>query len=131
VLLTATPVNNSLWDLYYQLGYFIKNDAAFAHTGIPSLRERFNEAQARDPAELTPDILFDVLDETTVRRTRRFIKERYAGATMPDDTGEPCGSPSPNSSPTGWSTSSSRPSAMRTSRTSRWGSRATLPASGR
>ena len=89
VLLTATPVNNSLWDLYYQLGYFIKNDAAFAHTGIPSLRERFNEAQARDPAELTPDILFDVLDETTVRRTRRFIKERYAGATMPDDTGEP------------------------------------------
>ena len=89
VLLTATPVNNSLWDLYYQLGYFIKNDAAFAHTGIPSLRERFNEAQARDPAELTPDILFDVLDETTVRRTRRFIKQRYAGATMPDDTGEP------------------------------------------
>jgi len=30
VMLTATPVNNSLWDLYYLLNYFIKNDAAFA-----------------------------------------------------------------------------------------------------
>ncbi len=30
VLLTATPVNNTLWDLYYLLAYFIKNDATFA-----------------------------------------------------------------------------------------------------
>jgi SNF2 family DNA or RNA helicase len=37
VLLTATPVNNSLWDLYYLLSYFIRNDAAFAHAGIRSL----------------------------------------------------------------------------------------------
>jgi len=52
VMLTATPVNNSLWDLYYLLNYFIKNDAAFANEGIRSLRERFKTAQSEDPADL-------------------------------------------------------------------------------
>jgi hypothetical protein len=87
VMLTATPVNNSLWDLYYELDYFIKNDAAFANEGIRSLRERFKQAQAEDPSDLSPDMLFDVLDETTVRRTRRFIKKHYENATMPDGEG--------------------------------------------
>jgi chaperonin cofactor prefoldin len=87
VMLTATPVNNSLWDLYYLLYYFIKNDAAFANEGIRSLRERFKTAQSEDPSDLSPDMLFDVLDETTVRRTRRFIKNYYENATMPDGEG--------------------------------------------
>ena len=87
VMLTATPVNNSLWDLYYLLNYFIKNDAAFANEGIRSLRERFKTAQSEDPSDLSPDMLFDVLDETTVRRTRRFIKNHYENATMPDGEG--------------------------------------------
>ncbi len=87
VMLTATPVNNSLWDLYYLINYFIKNDAAFANEGIRSLRERFKTAQAEDPSDLSPDMLFDVLDETTVRRTRRFIKNHYENATMPDGEG--------------------------------------------
>ncbi|MCQ4333630.1 hypothetical protein KM295_09105 [Natronomonas sp. F2-12] len=87
VMLTATPVNNSLWDLYYLLYYFIKNDAAFANEGIRSLRERFKAAQSEDPSDLSPDMLFDVLDETTVRRTRRFIKNYYENATMPDGEG--------------------------------------------
>ncbi len=87
VMLTATPVNNSLWDLYYLLNYFIKNDAAFASEGIPSLRERFKEAQQQDPSDLSPDLLFDVLDKTTVRRTRRFIKNHYPGETIPDGEG--------------------------------------------
>ena len=38
VLLTATPVNNSLWDLYYLLAYFLKSDSVFADAGIRSLR---------------------------------------------------------------------------------------------
>lgn len=87
MLLTATPVNNSLWDLYYLLAYFIKNDATFASEGIPSLRERFKQAQSEDPADLTPDMLFDILDETTVRRTRRFIKTHYPNETLPDGKG--------------------------------------------
>ena len=77
VLLTATPVNNSLWDLYHLLSYFIRNDAAFLHAGIPSLREHFKEANAVDPDDLSPDKLFDVLDAVAVRRTRRFVKRFY------------------------------------------------------
>jgi hypothetical protein len=77
VLMTATPVNNSLWDLYYLLTYFIRNDGAFLHAGIPSLREHFKEANAEDPDDLSPDKLFDVLDAVAVRRTRRFVKRFY------------------------------------------------------
>jgi hypothetical protein len=88
VMLTATPVNNSLWDLYYLINYFVKNDGEFANEGIRSLRERFKQAQSEDPSDLSPDMLFDVLDGMTVRRTRRFIKTHYENATMPTDTGE-------------------------------------------
>lgn len=87
VMLTATPVNNSLWDLYYLLRYFIRHDAAFADSGIRSLRERFKTAQSEDPSELNPESLFDVLDQTTVRRTRRFIKDHYNDARLPDGEG--------------------------------------------
>lgn len=66
VLLTATPVNNSLWDLYYLLGYFISNDGEFAASGIPSLKRHFAEAMATDPEDLSPDKLFDVLDAIAV-----------------------------------------------------------------
>lgn len=82
VLLTATPVNNSLWDLYYLLSYFIKNDAAFADSGIRSLRRHFAEAMALDPDDLSPERLFDVLDSVPVRRTRHFVKRYYPSDTI-------------------------------------------------
>jgi hypothetical protein len=77
VLLTATPVNNSLWDLYYLLALFIGHDAAFAGRGVRSLKERFSEASNENPDDLRPDILFDVLDAVTVRRTRHFVRRYY------------------------------------------------------
>ncbi len=77
VLMTATPVNNSLWDLYDLLGYFIGHDAVFADLGIPSLKRRFEDAARQDPFTLKPDILFDILDSTTVRRTRHFVQHFY------------------------------------------------------
>lgn len=82
VLLTATPVNNSLWDLYYQLGYFLRNDAAFADVGIRSLRDHFAKAMALNPDDLTPEHLFDVLDAVAVRRTRSFVKRFYPNDTI-------------------------------------------------
>ena len=79
VLLTATPVNNSLMDLYSLISYFIKNDGNFAHIGIPSIREYIKSAQALDPDSLSPQHLFDLMDQVAVRRTRRFVKKNYAG----------------------------------------------------
>lgn len=79
VELTATPVNNSLEDLYNLITYFSPNDAAFGDIGIPSLRAYFQRAIAMNPDELSPEHLFDVLDEVAVRRTRRFVKNHYVG----------------------------------------------------
>ncbi|MHB0961122.1 MAG: helicase-related protein [Pirellulaceae bacterium] len=77
VLLTATPVNNSLWDLYYLLTLFVGHDAVFAERGIRSLKERFGETARENPDDLRPDMLFDVLDAVTVRRTRHFVRRYY------------------------------------------------------
>ena len=82
VLLSATPVNNSLWDLYYLLSYFLRNDATFADVGIRSLRDHFATAMAQNPSDLTPEHLFDVLDAVAVRRTRSFVKRFYPNDTV-------------------------------------------------
>lgn len=82
VLLTATPVNNSLLDLYYLLGYFLRNDAAFADAGIRSLKGHFTAAMALNPDDLSPEHLFDVLDAVAVRRTRSFVRNHYANDTI-------------------------------------------------
>ena len=79
VLLTATPVNNSLEDLFALIMYFARTDSAFADVGIPSLRRYFNTAIAQNPEDLSPEHLFDVLDAVAVRRTRRFVKNHYVG----------------------------------------------------
>jgi len=86
ILLTATPVNNSLTDLETLIKYFIRDDARFASLGIPSIREYIKQAQAMDPANLTPEHLFDLMDQVAVRRTRKFVKEHYANelVTGPD-----------------------------------------------
>uniref|UniRef100_UPI000AA859D3 SNF2-related protein n=1 Tax=Mycolicibacterium llatzerense TaxID=280871 RepID=UPI000AA859D3 len=89
VLLTATPVNNSLIDLETLVKYFIRDDARFASLGIPSIREYIKRAQAIDPANLTPEHLFDLMDQVAVRRTRKFVKEHYANEMIVGPDGKP------------------------------------------
>lgn len=83
VLLTATPVNNSLIDLETLLKYFVRDDAKFAAIGIPSIREYIRNAQQLDPEALTPGHLFDLMDQVAVRRTRTFVKNNYQNETVP------------------------------------------------
>ncbi len=77
VMLTATPVNNSLMDVYHLLRFFVLDDAAFADRGITSMKGRFDEAMAKDPEELSADDLFEILDYSVVRRTRSFVRKYH------------------------------------------------------
>lgn len=98
VLLTATPVNNSLTDLETLIRYFIRDDARFASLGIPSIRDYIKYAHDMDPANLTPEHLFDLMDQVAVRRTRKFVKEHYVGdlITGPDGVPTTIKFPKPN-----------------------------------
>lgn len=78
VLLTATPVNNALSDLYFQLRLFA-GDASFRDVGVPDLRGAFEAARGGLAARPVLPVLRDVM----VRRTRPFLREHYAGAAWP------------------------------------------------
>lgn len=82
LLLTATPVNNSLWDLYHEVMLFAKTDNGFATVGIPNLRQHVKNAMRLEPDDINPAHMFAVLDAVSVRRTRGFIKKHFADATI-------------------------------------------------
>ena len=88
LLLTATPVNNSLWDLHNLFLLFGRHDGAFGDDPlrIPSLRRFFAEAGASKTENLSEEKLFPLLDALTVRRDRAFIKERYGSERFIDGT---------------------------------------------
>ena len=77
LMLTATPVNNSLWDLYHLTRYFLKQDSALSHKGILSIRQKFETAMRMEIENLSPEVLYPIIDETTVKRTRAFVKKHY------------------------------------------------------
>jgi len=80
LFLTATPINNSIWDLYWQLMLmFGMNDAAFLKENIPSLQKLFKEAESN------PELLNDILNEISIRRTRDYIIKNYPDAYIGDD----------------------------------------------
>ncbi len=91
LLLTATPVNNTLWDLHSLFLLFGRHDAAFADAPlrIASLQQFFRDAGAsragdEKAPEPSPARLFPLLDALTVRRDRAFIREYHAGERLAD-----------------------------------------------
>jgi superfamily II DNA or RNA helicase len=88
VLLTATPINNGLWDLYNMVMLFARHDRAFSPVGIDSVRDLFLQAGSneRDPENLSPEVLYPLADAVSVRRDRSFIERTYEAATFPDGT---------------------------------------------
>jgi SNF2 family DNA or RNA helicase len=85
VLLSATPINNDLYDLANQVSLFTQNEADyFRDAGIGDLNVYFRRSRrlARDgdvPAGL---VLFNLLEEIMVRNTRPFIRAAYPNATI-------------------------------------------------
>jgi len=83
VLLTATPINNDLFDLYHQLNLITGGDQAyFAPCGIGDLQRYFRHVrrEARDGRGMVA--LFNLLEEVVIRRTRPFIRRAYPEATI-------------------------------------------------
>ena len=77
ILLTATPVNNTVFDLYHQLRLITRdNRRALLVAGIPDLWEYFRRAEENREA------LYEVLEALAVRRSRPFIRQNYPEAEI-------------------------------------------------
>jgi superfamily II DNA/RNA helicase len=83
ILLTATPINNNVFDLYNQINLFTGGDRAyFASAGIGDLQKYFITARRANQQQETGVALFNLLEEVVIRRTRPFIKQAYPNATI-------------------------------------------------
>ncbi|OQW92352.1 MAG: ATP-dependent helicase [Beggiatoa sp. IS2] len=106
LLISATPVNTDLQDLYNQIRFIAEdNDHAFQHTmGISSIKQTLNRAQKvvsdwttqrtrtnADLMEKLPTDFFKLLDELTISRSRQHIQKYY-----PDTLNELGGFPKRN-----------------------------------
>ncbi|MFH1337728.1 MAG: helicase-related protein [Nanoarchaeota archaeon] len=75
LFLTATPINNTPWDLYWQIMLLVLMDrSAFVKENIPDLFKFFKQAKEN------PSLLNDLLNEISIRRTRDYIIENYPDA---------------------------------------------------
>ena len=83
ILLTATPINNNVFDLYHQINLFTGGDRAyFRAAGIGDLRRYFLAARTAAKDKDASVQLFNLLEEVVVRRSRPFIKRAYENATI-------------------------------------------------
>ncbi len=83
ILLTATPINNNIFDLYNQLTLFTGNNRAyFAGAGIGDLYRYFLAARDMPHDRQAGAALFNLLEEVVIRRTRPFIRQAYPNATI-------------------------------------------------
>jgi len=74
LFLTATPINNTIWDLYWQVMLLILLDQkAFLKEGISDLFKFFKDIDK----EGNPILLNDLMNEISIRRTRDYIKQNY------------------------------------------------------
>ncbi len=96
LLLSATPVNNSLKDLRNQVSIITgDNDAAFKQEGIPSVSSTLNQAtrvikqwndeDSKDKTLLLdslPSNFYNILEKMTISRSRKHITDFYKNSTV-------------------------------------------------
>jgi superfamily II DNA or RNA helicase/sulfur relay (sulfurtransferase) DsrC/TusE family protein len=79
LFLTATPINNTIWDLFWQLMLLVNMDrGAFLKEGINDLFKFFKDVAKKED----PSLLNDLLNEISIRRTRDYIIKNYPDATI-------------------------------------------------
>ncbi|GIV10511.1 MAG: hypothetical protein KatS3mg020_0002 [Fimbriimonadales bacterium] len=77
ILLTATPVNNSVYDLYHQIRLITRDQRDFFQiAGIGDLEDYFRKAEEQRES------LYELLEAISVRRSRAFIRRHYPDAVI-------------------------------------------------
>lgn len=83
ILLTATPINNDLFDLYNQITLITQGDRNyFAASGIGDLYRYFLKARRESRKGNAGYAIFNLLEEIVIRRTRPFIRKAYPEAVI-------------------------------------------------
>ncbi|UCC48520.1 MAG: DEAD/DEAH box helicase family protein [Gemmatimonadota bacterium] len=77
VLLTATPINNTILDLQHLIDLFAA-PGAFRHLGVSDYREAFRNA-AEGAGSVQP-----IISACVLRRTRRFLRAQYGEISVRD-----------------------------------------------
>lgn len=86
-LLTATPRNSRIWDVFNQIKLFHPEDRTETfQIDPPNLREYFNKIEKENSVDPADDLarLQDVLRQVLIRRTRRHILRWYGYAEDSD-----------------------------------------------
>lgn len=93
ILLSATPINNDLYDLANQVRLFTQSRPDyFREAGIGDFNAYFRRARRMVRKDDVPAgvVLFNLLEEVMVRNTRPYIRAAYPNATI---KGEPVAFP--------------------------------------
>ena len=80
LLLSATPINNSIMDLYYQMSIITRTDDKYfwRSIGIPDLYQHMRDAANKEGGLAAGlEKIQRLLDGIMVRRTRSYIREVY------------------------------------------------------
>ncbi|MGH7192025.1 MAG: helicase-related protein, partial [Candidatus Saccharimonadales bacterium] len=85
ILISATPINNDLYDLANQVRLFTQNRPDhFREAGIGDLNAYFRRARRvmKQEDQSAGVVLFNLLEEIMVRNTRPYIRAAYPNATI-------------------------------------------------
>jgi len=85
ILISATPINNDLYDLLRQIQLFTQSEPDyFRDAGIGDVNAYFRQARrlARADGTAAGTLLFNLLEEIAVRNTRPYIRVAYPNATI-------------------------------------------------